>query len=157
MAGTISLDRMPRLMGDFNQGRSQQEKTHARVHLRFECREGSHPQISGEVGVCLTFACQRCLESVDIDVEATLNLVLVHEGQADSLDTGEDYLELSEESVELAALVEDELILALPIIALHPEGDCTSVESTPRVSEATRESPFAVLSNLKKATVNQFT
>ena len=150
LTGTIGLDRMPRLMGDFNQGSSARQKGNARVHLRFEHTEESPPRVSGEVGVCLTFECQRCLESVDIEVEATLNLVLVHEGQVSHLGTDEDYLELSEESVNLATLVEDELILALPIIALHPEGACTPVESISRVNEEPNESPFAVLSDLKR-------
>ena len=148
--GEIASHLMPRLMGDFERGGSPTKNGDARVQLRFECREGSHPHVTGEIGVRLTFECQRCLEPVDIDIEATLNLGLVREGQVGTLDTDEDYLELNEESVNLATLVEDELILALPIIALHPQGSCSPVEALSKESKISSESPFAVLSSLKK-------
>ena len=106
--------------------------------------------MTGKVGVRLTFVCQRCLELVDIDVEATVDLGLVRETNKDTHAGDQDYLELSEESLELATLVEDELILALPIIPTHPDGFCEAIEALASQSEESGESPFAVLSNLKK-------
>ena len=98
----------------------------------------------------MTFVCQRCLEPVDIDVDATVDLALVHEDDTATQDSEEDYLELNDEGVELTALVEDELILALPIIAVHSEGACEAIEPVARESEKFSESPFAVLSSLKR-------
>ena len=150
LVGTIALDQMPRLTGEHNRGKSPQGKGDVHVDLRFECTEQSSPHMTGKVGVRLTFVCQRCLELVDIDVEATVDLGLVRETNKDTHAGDQDYLELSEESLKLATLVEDELILALPIIPTHPDGFCEAIEALASQSEESGESPFAVLSNLKK-------
>ena len=149
LIGCVALGQMSRLTGDSSQGKWPKGKGDVQVDLQFQRGEQSYPRMNGKFCVSLTFKCQRCLESVDIDVEATVDLGLVRESQQYPRDTDEDYLELSEESLDLTALVEDELILALPIIPTHPEGACQTLESIPRQSNESNESPFAVLSVLK--------
>jgi uncharacterized protein len=53
----------------------------------------------------------------------------------------------------LVTMVEDELILALPIVPMHPENLCPTVLAPGTVADSdldTKEHPFAVLSNLKR-------
>lgn len=152
LTGTISLDRMPRLSGNCVPGGSPLGRGDVQVDLLFDRYEKSSPKMSGVVGVCMTLVCQRCLQPVDIDVETEVNLHLVREGGKHYPGDDEDILELSQDSLDLATLVEDELILALPITALHPRDTCEAKElALPPVEEAT-ESPFAVLSVLRTKT-----
>jgi uncharacterized protein len=102
-------------------------------------------------------ACQRCLEPmrVTLDVDAHLRFV-GSEAQAERLDEfsdEEDVLALSAR-LDLVELLEDELILALPLVPRH-EGCPTSVEfaAQPGPADASSasegESPFAALARLR--------
>ena len=47
-------------------------------------------------------------------------------------------------------LVEDELILALPVVPVSPEAEMVEREFAPTVEEVAKASPFAALVGLKK-------
>jgi uncharacterized metal-binding protein YceD (DUF177 family) len=49
--------------------------------------------------------------------------------------------------LSLATLVEDELLLALPMFAAHPENECPA---TAAVRGHGKQNPFSVLASLKK-------
>jgi uncharacterized protein len=85
-----------------------------------------------------------------VDIELSLALVAT-EAQADSLPDGYEPLVLDSPMLSLIALVEDELILALPIVALHPDSEC-SVKTTgsgDAAVPADKPHPFAALAQLK--------
>lgn len=70
---------------------------------------------------------------------------------------GYDALEVGEEPLDLLALVEDELLLALPIVPAHDPEVCQHpagfvVEDEPESSEVEdkRPNPFSVLAQLKR-------
>jgi uncharacterized protein len=47
-------------------------------------------------------------------------------------------------------LIEDELLLALPIVAMHPETECASRMTADKVTDgADKPQPFAALAQLK--------
>ena len=129
---------------------SPPQRGDAWVDLRFEHREGEAPSIRGEVSACLSFVCQRCLEPVDISVESTVDLALRHKDAPPTQDDDQDWLQLGEGSVLLRELVEDELILALPIIPLHEQGQCEFYEP-PSSPSKPHQSPFSLLSTWKKS------
>lgn len=102
-------------------------------------------------------ACQRCLQPAEhaLLVDRTLRFVASEE-EAERLDEAsdeEDVLAL-DHALDLPALVEDELILALPIVPRHercPEPLPYHPETEPVASEAApAPHPFAVLAQLKK-------
>jgi uncharacterized protein len=98
----------------------------------------------------LHLRCQRCLGQLDYPLLMSNTLLLVSEAEADAGDLDEmevDWIVASRE-LDVAGLVEDELILSLPYAARHAEGQCThgaAVEA--RHGEP---SPFAKLAELKK-------
>lgn len=103
--------------------------------------------VEGGIVAAPLMTCQRCLEPVPVDVDTAINVVVVDE------DTGESDQVLAEDGkVSLLELVEDELILALPIVAMHDEGLCRSaVEAADTGSSGdSRPNPFAVLQKLKE-------
>jgi uncharacterized protein len=59
--------------------------------------------------------------------------------------------------LRLAEVIEDELVLALPIVALHPEGSVcaarvpTAVAVQKPVEPEPRKNPFAALAQLKNS------
>lgn len=114
-------------------------------------------EFSGDVWV----NCQRCLQPLAIDVGHQAQLVLLQREEQESLvDDSDDYLlleELLEEQPEnkkgdrmlpLKKLVEDELLLDIPLSAKHD--DCEmAVEQVGEIIEEENENPFAALEALK--------
>ncbi len=96
--------------------------------------------------------CQRCLTPVDVplDVERSFRFV-ADEATAEALDEecDEDLLALSRE-FDLRELIEDELLLACPMIPLHAARDCAGAaagEAEPAPEEQ-RHKPFAALAEM---------
>ena len=101
--------------------------------------------------------CQRCLDAASLPLEAECTYAMVWPGADESqLPNGYDALEVDEEPLALYPLIEDELLLALPIIPMHPVQDCHPVElDSSIVGEEVQESnPFSVLAQLKKRDPN---
>ena len=121
----------------------------------FEVRgghDGRHrPMLNLEVKGLLHLKCQRCLESLDFPLRIGGTLLLLAnppEVAGDELDTQEtDWIE-PDSALDIASLVEDEIILALPYAPRHPEGRCSTERSgaAPRGAQA----PFAQLAALRR-------
>ena len=114
-------------------------------------------QFTGEVWV----TCQRCLNPLNIDVTHDAELILLqHEEQQGLIDESDDYLLLEElladqpenkkgdRLLPLKKLVEDELLLDVPLSAKHEDCDM-AVEQVGEIIEEEAENPFAVLESLK--------
>lgn len=104
--------------------------------------------------VHLTLQCQRCLTPVLETVRAERSFRFVaDEATAAALDdeTEEDMLVLSRD-FDALALIEDELILSLPLVPLHavcPEKLPMSAADPEFEAAAQRPNPFGVLAGLK--------
>ena len=101
----------------------------------------------------LQLECQRCLSAVEVPLAAERSFLFVHgEDAAAQLDASseDDVLALTR-ALDLPELIEDELLLALPIVPRHevcPEplrltDDLPAAEPEP--------SPFAALASLKRS------
>lgn len=96
-------------------------------------------------GTCI-LRCQRCLGVMDYSVEIVSHLKLLPvEKLAETEDDEVDAIE-AESSLDVMALIEDELLLGLPFAPKHPEGECASTTNDLQI----KASPFAVLAELKK-------
>jgi len=98
-------------------------------------------------GMC-NLRCQRCLNALSYPVKLVSRLRLVSEGEVDSTDIEDDEVDSipAEKRLEVLALLEEELLLSLPIAPKHGLGECQiAVEGLNRSN-----SPFAVLAGLKK-------
>jgi uncharacterized protein len=101
--------------------------------------------------------CQRCLQPVALDLEVTRALRFVaDEATAEALDAeSEDDVLALPRRLDLHELVEDELLLALPLVPMHAECPVSLPMSTsdepsaPSAEPAPR--PFAALAGLKRA------
>lgn len=107
-------------------------------------------QVEGEIGL----RCQRCLDTFDYQLKLDARvLVAANERQAMALEQrGEVMVSAQDELLELAPMVEDELLLSLPFAPRHPPGTCkpAAVPKSPEVRDAQAEHPFAALSRWKR-------
>jgi uncharacterized protein len=92
----------------------------------------------------LHIVCQRCLGNVLIPVAIEIELEIA--ASRDAIESADDDVErvVAGPDTDAVALVEDELILALPMVPMH-ETCAPGVES-----ETTKVSPFAVLQALRR-------
>ena len=103
----------------------------------------------------LRLECQRCLQPVETVVEFDRPLRFVageQEASALDADSDEDVLVLSR-GLDLRELVEDELLLALPLVPRHaacPAPLAVAVEPEAADAAPARPTPFAALAALKK-------
>lgn len=112
--------------------------------------------LKGHAEVPLKLSCQRCNQEMDYLCSAEfLYTPLLKHTEEDELPSEYELLELDEEGeVDLCELIEDELILSLPIVAMHPEDECPMADVSMTWGEidpaAERPNPFAVLTSLKR-------
>jgi uncharacterized protein len=143
--GLIPLEEMPRLtsLALSNEG-------DARVSFSFGYNVLNHAIITGEYAADIVVECQRCLEPMTHTIEQRFELLIdasdedIESFQLDSVYTSEGYLDVFE-------VIEDELILALPIIMMHQDTSCnTYLQPEPETAPVeTKDNPFAVLETLK--------
>ncbi|CAN5567596.1 DUF177 domain-containing protein [soil metagenome] len=106
----------------------------------------------------LAMECQRCLQPVAVPLDIASSFRFVHdEATAEALDADseEDILVL-ERSMNARLLIEDELLLALPVVALHDE--CPEPLPVPEDGvpgeEDVKPNAFASLAALKRGGAN---
>ncbi|MCA7012804.1 23S rRNA accumulation protein YceD [Dickeya dadantii subsp. dieffenbachiae] len=112
--------------------------------------------IDGQADVTVTLLCQRCGKPFEHQVHATFCFSpVISDEQAEALPEAYEPIEVNEfGEVDLLAMVEDELILSLPIAPVHDSEHC-EVSETDMVfgqlpAEAEKPNPFAVLASLKR-------
>ena len=100
----------------------------------------------------LNLLCQRSLEPFLYQVRRKTRLGLIeNEEDEASLPAGYEPYIVPAEPLELVDLVEDELILALPVVPLGPQGplDASFGPDKTDPDQTEQTSPFAVLARLK--------
>lgn len=98
----------------------------------------------------LHLQCQRCLGALEHPLQVLNTLLLVTAGQSAAGDLDEEDAEWVEASgnLDVAALVEDEIILSLPFAPRHEEGSCRQAATAG--ADGATESAFAGLATLKQ-------
>jgi uncharacterized metal-binding protein YceD (DUF177 family) len=101
--------------------------------------------LEGEVAVTLDAVCQRCLEPFRFTLSAELRLLPTKAGEGVSAGADFELWELDDEMICPAEVVEEALIMAMPLSAMHDTVDeCGGYEpADEQVEQTTR--PFAEL------------
>jgi uncharacterized protein len=126
------------------------------LDLTFGRDERKRACVQGLVRATLTLECQRCLGPMPFPAEAEVNLALVESAaEAERLPDVYDPLLVEESRIRLLDIVEDELLLSIPLIPKHEVGACSAKyeASVPQQGDEDeslkKENPFAVLAELK--------
>lgn len=132
---------------------SLDSRDEVKVALEFDVDSERHRLITGSAECVLNVTCQRCLEPVAVNLNAQLNLAIVwDEERAKQLPKTFDPLILGEGQADLYTIVEDELLLNLPMVSYHSDNCIEQTSFGEDALESAAESPsnpFQVLEQLK--------
>lgn len=127
------------------------------VNLAFDRDEQGIVFFNGDAKVEVTLACQRCGEPMkNMPVTVKFQYAPVNQKvTAEDLPGYYDAVEINElGEINLHEIIEDELILGLPLVAMHAVNDCAIDRNAMKFGElppeAEKKNPFAVLQQLKK-------
>ena len=147
--GVWPLQRMPRFAEMLHNAEGQVE-----VDLRFG-RHGKLRVVQGALKADLAVLCQRCMQAMSYPLHTQLNLALIKDdAQAEALPEEFEPLLLEADDLNLPAMLEEELLLALPLVLMH-EHDCSDYlqqqaeqqkqDAAVAAEQKAKTSPFAVL------------
>lgn len=146
--GEIAVGDLPRLA---------KEAVNTSGSVRWSLQGGNdkqgHPQLLLSVVGSVWLMCQRCLTPFEFGISSDSTLVLApDEGSADEIDAqmGDESIEVivGSRNFDIVQLVEDEALLTIPLSPKHEV--CPNQLIPGAEKDAKKESPFAVLKNLKQ-------
>ncbi len=122
LEGTYTLKNFTRLREI-----AKNEDLCAEFKLQFERNEEGFPLIFGTITVPVDLICERCNEIVRFNFEIHPRLTaIISENKAKSLPDDYEPVVTNGEPVNLSALIEDEILLEIPMIPKHQWGGCPS-------------------------------
>lgn len=153
LRGTLALRGMARLAGCL-----QDSEGDVDVELEFGIDAQQIRYLRGHLRTTLHLVCQRCLQPLShpLDLDICLGLLL-SEDEIERLPESYDPYVFDQRTVELQAIVEDELMLALPLVPLHDARRCRIDPAYAVAEEAVetgRRRPFVGLDALLKGKSN---
>lgn len=113
------------------------------------------PALDVSISGSCRMRCQRCLNGLDYVIRLDTRLLLRSQADLDMLDASvadgdEEEFDsiLADEHLDVLDMLEEEILLSLPIAPKHELGACQATESGNAQEE--RQHPFAVLAKLKR-------
>ncbi len=152
--GEIPLADLDRLAELLYSGESARAPGGIQVSFEFGSNEYGVPMLAGRLSARLELECQRCLGALELPLDLELRLLIdasdevVRDSSLDSLYSEAGY-------VDVYDVIEDELILAIPLVARHEDRACNEhwrAEADDATAGA--EHPFAALRALKTTESN---
>jgi uncharacterized protein len=142
LKGVMALSRLERARGI-----SQDVTNQVNFDLQFSRDDQGFNVIRGEFSVSLKVLCQRCMQLMELPLHGKICLGIV-QGETRHLPECYEPLVLCGNEISLESLLDEEILLALPIAPVHAGSQCPGGNPAETYRD-TRASPFAVLKNLK--------
>lgn len=142
-SGQVALVAMPRL-----QDRLAGDAGTVAFVVRGKVDQRQRPLLELEITGNPSLRCGRCLAPLDFALQLQSRVLLVEPGavmQEDDDPESPEWIEAGPE-LDVLELVEDEILLSLPLSVRHDEGKCSDGDEPGRASE--RDNPFAKLATL---------
>tara|TARA_B100000809_G_scaffold31000_1_gene26963 strand:+ start:6153 stop:6686 length:534 start_codon:yes stop_codon:yes gene_type:complete len=146
--GLIAVAELPRLASAL-----ADDAAEVMAELEFSVAEEGRKVLRGRAKVQVQVVCQRCLDSMPLDLQVELNLAVVwDEDQAVTLPKYLDPWIHGEGPADLYSTIEEELLLDLPMVSYH-EDECVARErfQSGEIVESPEpvDNPFQMLKQLK--------
>jgi uncharacterized protein len=115
-----------------------------------------NPLLDVSIAGSCRLRCQRCLHGMEYPVQLESRLLLRDQDSLDVLDDEEEEFDsiLAESQLDVLNLLEEEILLSLPIAPRHELGGCQAAddENVTKAGNPLKEErhPFAVLAKLKR-------
>ena len=149
LRGQISISEMERLAAMLVDTAGE-----VQVELTFGVDHEGIRYMRGHIKADVVMQCQRCLGPLPLKIETELALAVVSERDERELPSYYEPLPVGHEPIFLRDIIEDELMLSLPIVPRHEEGQCPDLagkaEDKKDSGGMAEENPFAVLAGLKR-------
>jgi len=151
LAGIISAHDLPRIME-----LAPNSESNFYVTLAFSMSSLQFPMVKGTIEGEIVQLCQRCMKDTSVSIRSDFQLLLVTPdlvGRAS--EEGHEIFEYSGPTITTATLIEDEIILSMPIVSRHEnEQDCDPavkhlMHEFDEVPADEKQNPFAKLKDLK--------
>jgi len=139
VSGSIGIDGLPRL------AKIGCDAATLQYAVRGAQSPERRPSLTIEIAGRVQLVCQRCLGPLEIPLAVTSELELA--GTQAEIDVADDEVDriLATSSMDVAALVEDEAILALPMVPVHERCETRIGQADPA-----KASRFAALAGLRR-------
>ena len=146
LEGTLPLSAFGRLRSSLTDTEGE-----CRFSLEFGRDAMDQPFVEVRADADLPLLCQRTLERYLQPVSVVQRLGLItSEAQEDALPEGMEPLLVAENAeIRPIDLVEDELILALPVVPINPESTLPDAVRVPDEDNEVKPNPFSALAALK--------
>ena len=130
------------------------------VQLRMNLQEADHGITLLDAGIqtTLKLTCQRCLDEMPVRIDSELRLALLSKKTQEGLiPVGYEPLLIPGGEIRVADLIEDEILLGLPISPRHDDKDCGPLrEDLQTLQESAADTdtttPFAGLADMMRDT-----
>jgi len=131
------------------------------VNLDFGIDEFGHRFMSGKISTNVNLQCQRCMQLMVFPINLEVAIAFIREGDEEAEDAINGiyepyFINDKTEPFTLFEYIEDELLLALPLIAKHEEACLNLSNYNDKIEEEFEQqmeekvSPFDVLKQLKQ-------
>jgi uncharacterized protein len=153
IVGQLHLGALPRVVAATLDAADSQRPVEVELALAEDSQR--RVRISGRARTRLSLRCQRCLRPFSATLApAVAGVVVIDDAAAADLPRADEPILAAGDRLDVYALIADELLLALPIVARCHRHDCCARYDQPLAdeSEAAEEksNPFAVLQTLKR-------
>lgn len=142
--GEVPFVEMPRLLGELESPDGV---------LQYSVRGGVDKLGVSFLDVSMTgdcrVRCQRCLGALEHPIRIATRLLLRDQSELDALEDSEEEYDsiLAETQLDVLDMLEEEILLSLPISPRHESGACQAKDGDS--AGKGKENPFAALANLK--------
>jgi uncharacterized protein len=122
----------------------------ASYELTFSRNEKGIITVSGNIQAELCVVCQRCLGEMMIPIRSITSIGIVQdENDLEDLDEEYEPFQAEDGKISVLKLIEDEILLGLPLSPMHDKADCPATESL-QERQSVKQNPFTVLDALKR-------
>lgn len=147
--GIIEADKLPRLASATHSNGNLTAK------LVFSVDEENRKILRGEYAIEVQVICQRCLEPMTLSLSSDFMVGIVwDESEAKGLPKELDPWVVTGSDADLISAIEEEVLLELPVVAVHDyqciDAEMMTAGEIEASEQETGENPFQVLAQLKK-------
>ena len=116
-----------------------------RLSFGFAAAHGDVAALEGQVSAMVDAVCQRCLESFRVPLEAEMRFLFAGDKSAPEGDDGYELWELDEDKLRPLDIVEEALIMAMPLTAMHVDDEICREPDAAEIESGEKIRPFAML------------
>ena len=122
-------------------------KEKVRINLKQEIANlnSDEKKVSGSIKIKIYLTCQNCLNVIESDLNIPVSIILCKESKKNIKES--EMWEIYEEKIKLKDLIEELIIISLPLYFKHESSEDCIVYDYKLHTESTKALPFANLKN----------